>query len=110
MDGSFRPCVGKGSVVNALEVECILVPTTEETKRQVKIAKDNGRYLPVNRGRKIRSVILMKSGWVMPCMLSYETVMNRLNGKSMIGKVRDDSETPDDVDILEMDLDEEDEG
>lgn len=101
--------VGCGNVVNALEVECILYPNAEETKRRIKIAKETNKLLPVNRGRKIRSVLIMKSGHVMPCMLSYETVMNRLNGKTMMGKVKDDSEIPDDVEIMEMDLDEEDE-
>ena len=100
--------VGCGNVVNALEVECVLYPLALETKRRVKDAKESGKLLPVNRGRKVRSVLIMKSGHVMPCMLSYETVMNRLNGKKMMGKVMDDKDLPDEVELLEMDLDEED--
>lgn len=84
--------IGKGNVVNAAEVECVLYPNTLGVKRRIKDAEANGTLILANRGRAVRSVIVMKSGRLILSLLSYETLMNRLNGKTPEKKAPEEEE------------------
>ena len=71
--------IGKGNVVNANETLMILQPGYLSARRYV--AKKAGTLVDATQGKRIRSIIVMKGGTVIQATLSYETLMNRLNGK-----------------------------
>lgn len=73
--------IGKGNVVNANETLMILQPGYLSARRYVDEAKKAGTLVDATQGKRIRSIIVMKGGIVIQATLSYETLMNRLNGK-----------------------------
>lgn len=74
--------IGKGNVLNALEVLYILPPGRTDGHRLVEESKKAKRLIDATAGRKTRSLIVLKNGTVVKCLLSYEALMNRLNGKT----------------------------
>ena len=61
----------------------------------MKEAEQNNLLIRANRGRPIRSIIMMKSGRLLMCLLSYETLMNRLMGIAPEKKDEEDEEEED---------------
>ena len=74
--------IGKGNVLNALEVLYILPPGRTDGHRLVEESRKAKRLIDATAGRKTRSLIVLKNGPVVKAMLSYEALMNRLNGKA----------------------------
>lgn len=73
--------IGKGNVINALEVHYIVPPNRTDGHRLVDEGRKTKKMIDATAGRKTRSIIVMKDGTIIKCLLSYEALMNRLNGK-----------------------------
>lgn len=74
--------VGTNSFVNVSEIETISPPESAPLKRMVSLAKDENRCIEVNYGRRVKSVIVLKSGKVVLSATLPQTIVQRIAEKT----------------------------
>lgn len=74
--------VGTNSFVNVSEIETISPPESAPLKRMVSLAKDENRCIEVNYGRRVKSVIVLKSGKVVLSATLPQTIAQRIAEKT----------------------------
>lgn len=74
--------VGTNSFVNVAEIETISPPESAPLKRMVSLAKDENRCIEVNYGRRVKSVIVLKSGKVVLSATLPQTIVQRIAEKT----------------------------
>lgn len=68
---------GKGFYVNADSIEIIQEWGSRMSEREKKRAVDRGQFYDACRGRTIRCLITLKSGWVIACSNNPDAVVSR---------------------------------
>lgn len=74
--------VGTNSFVMISEIETISPPESAPIKRLVNTAKDEGRCVEVTYGKRVKSVIVLKSGKVVLSAMLPQTLAQRIAEKS----------------------------
>lgn len=74
--------VGTNSFVSVDEIESISPPESAPIKRMVSLAKDENRCVEINYGKRVKSVIVMKSGKVMLSAMLPQTIAERIAAKN----------------------------
>lgn len=74
--------VGTNSFVSVSEIESISPPESAPIKRMVSLAKDENRCVEINYGKRVKSVIVMKSGKVMLSAMLPQTIAERIAAKN----------------------------
>ena len=74
--------VGTNSFVMISEIETISPPESAPIKRLVNTAKDEGRCIEVTYGKRVKSVIVLKSGKVVLSVVLPQTLAQRIAEKS----------------------------
>lgn len=68
---------GKGFYVNADSIEIVQEWGSRMSEREKKRAVDRGQFYDACRGRTIRCLITLKSGWVIACSNGPDAVVSR---------------------------------
>lgn len=64
-------------MISANRIEAILAPGSACTKRMIKTAKENQRYLDLTSGRTTKALILLEDGKLIGCALTPRTIAAR---------------------------------
>lgn len=70
--------VGTNSFVNIAEIESVSPPESAPVKRMVNLAKDENRCIEVNYGKRVKSVIVLKSGKILLSATLPQTIADRI--------------------------------
>lgn len=70
--------IGFGHAVCANKVYMVMVTDTAQSRRILKEAKEEGRYIETTKRRGVKSLILMDDNRVIGCAFHPETVLRRL--------------------------------
>lgn len=73
----FTP-IGFGHAVCANKVYMVINPKTTQSKRIVRLAKQEGRFLTANQRRAVKSILLMDDGQVIGTPFHPTTMITRL--------------------------------
>lgn len=74
--------VGTNSFIAIDEIESISPPESAPLKRMVSQAKDSNTCVEVNYGKRVKSVIVMKSGKIFLSALLPQTIVDRIATKN----------------------------
>lgn len=74
--------VGTNSFVMVSEIESISPPESAPIKRLVNTAKDDGKCVELNYGKRVKSVIVLKSGKIILSAVLPQTLAQRIAEKS----------------------------
>lgn len=74
--------VGTNSFVRIEEIETISPPESAPIKRLVNAAKDEGKCIEVTYGKRVKSVIILKSGKIVLSAMLPQTIAQRIAEKS----------------------------
>lgn len=74
--------VGTNSFVRIEEIETISPPESAPIKRLVNTAKDEGKCIEVMYGKRVKSVIILKSGKIVLSAMLPQTIAQRIAEKS----------------------------
>lgn len=74
--------VGTNSFVKIEEIETISPPESAPIKRLVNTAKDEGKCIEVTYGKRVKSVITLKSGKIVLSAMLPQTIAQRIAEKS----------------------------
>lgn len=74
--------VGTNSFVMISEIETISPPESAPIKRMINTAKDEGRCVEVTYGKRVKSVIVLKSGKIVLSAMLPQTLAQRIAEKS----------------------------
>lgn len=74
--------VGNGSFVKISEIEAIMPPESAPLKRMIGDAKDNGTCLDLTYGKKVKSIIVLKSGKLVLSGVLATTLVNNISKKT----------------------------
>ena len=74
--------VGTNSYINISEVESVSPPESAPIKRLVNWAKDNNMCVEVNYGKRVKSVIVLKSGRIFLSAMLPQTIADRIATKN----------------------------
>ncbi len=66
-------------MISANRIEAILAPGSACTKRMIKAAKENQRYLDLTSGRTTKALILLEDGKLIGCALTPRTIVTRIH-------------------------------
>ena len=70
--------VGTNSYISVKEIESVSPPESAPIKRMVNLAKDENRCVEVNYGKRVKAVIVMKSGKIFLSALLPQTIVDRI--------------------------------
>ena len=73
--------VGTNSFVRIVEIETISPPESAPIKRLVNTAKDEGKCIEVTYGKRVKSVIILKSGKIVLSAMLPQTIAQRIAEK-----------------------------
>lgn len=73
--------VGTNSFVRIEEIETISPPESAPIKRLVNTAKDEGKCIEVTYGKRVKSVIILKSGKIVLSTMLPQTIAQRIAEK-----------------------------
>lgn len=73
--------VGTNSYIAVKEIESVSPPESAPIKRMVNFAKDENRCVEVNYGKRVKSVIVLKSGKILLSALLPQTIIDRIAAK-----------------------------
>ena len=73
--------VGNGSFVKIEEVEVVMPPESAPLKRMVSDAKDNGTCIDLTYGKRVKSIIVLKSGKIVVSSVLSTTLANNMMKK-----------------------------
>ena len=68
--------VGTNSYISVKEIESVSPPESAPIKRMVNLAKDENRCVEVNYGKRVKAVIVMKSGKIFLSALLPQTIVD----------------------------------
>lgn len=74
--------VGTNSFISIDEIESVSPPESAPIKRMVSQAKDDGRCIEVNYGKRVKSVIVVKSGKIFLSAMLPQTIADRIAAKN----------------------------
>lgn len=74
--------VGTNSFVMVSEIESISPPESAPIKRLVNTAKDDGKCVELTYGKRVKSVIVLKSGKIILSAVLPQTLAQRIAEKS----------------------------
>ena len=74
--------VGTNSYISVNEVESVSPPESAPIKRMVNLAKDENRCVEVNYGKRVKAVIVLKSGKIFLSALLPQTIVERIAAKN----------------------------
>ena len=74
--------VGTNSYIAVKEIESVSPPESAPIKRMVNLAKDENRCVEVNYGKRVKAVIVMKSGKIFLSALLPQTIVDRIAAKN----------------------------
>ena len=74
--------VGTNSYISVNEIESVSPPESAPIKRMVNLAKDENRCVEVNYGKRVKAVIVMKSGKIFLSALLPQTIVDRIAAKN----------------------------
>lgn len=74
--------VGTNSFVMMSEIESISPPESAPIKRLVNTAKDDGKCVELTYGKRVKSVIVLKSGKIILSAVLPQTLAQRIAEKS----------------------------
>lgn len=74
--------VGTNSYIAVNEIESVSPPESAPIKRMVNIAKDENRCVEVNYGKRVKAVIVLKSGKIFLSALLPQTIVERIAAKN----------------------------
>lgn len=74
--------VGTNSYISVDEIESVSPPESAPVKRMVNLAKDENRCVEVNYGKRVKSVIVLKSGKIFLSALLPQTIVDRIAAKN----------------------------
>lgn len=74
--------VGTNSYISVNEIESVSPPESAPIKRMVNLAKDENRCVEVNYGKRVKAVIVMKSGKIFLSALLPQTIVERIAAKN----------------------------
>ena len=74
--------VGTNSYIAVNEIESVSPPESAPIKRMVNLAKDENRCVEVNYGKRVKAVIVMKSGKIFLSALLPQTIVDRIAAKN----------------------------
>lgn len=74
--------VGTNSFVKISEIETISPPESAPIKRAINQAKDEGKCIEVTYGKRVKSVIILKSGKIVLSAVLPQTLAQRIAEKN----------------------------
>lgn len=74
--------VGTNSYIAVNEIESVSPPESAPIKRMVNLAKDENRCVEVNYGKRVKAVIVLKSGKIFLSALLPQTIVDRIASKN----------------------------
>ena len=74
--------VGTNSYISVNEIESVSPPESAPIKRMVNLAKDENRCVEVNYGKRVKAVIVLKSGKIFLSALLPQTIIERIAAKN----------------------------
>ena len=74
--------VGTNSYIAVNEIESVSPPESAPIKRMVNLAKDENRCVEVNYGKRVKAVIVLKSGKIFLSALLPQTIVERIAVKN----------------------------
>lgn len=74
--------VGTNSYISVNEIESVSPPESAPIKRMVSLAKDENRCVEVNYGKRVKAVIVLKSGKIFLSALLPQTIVERIAAKN----------------------------
>lgn len=74
--------VGTNSYIAVDEIESVSPPESAPIKRMVNLAKDENRCVEVNYGKRVKAVIVLKSGKIFLSALLPQTIVERIAAKN----------------------------
>ena len=74
--------VGTNSYIAVNEIESVSPPESAPIKRMVNLAKDENRCVEVNYGKRVKAVIVLKSGKIFLSALLPQTIVERIADKT----------------------------
>lgn len=74
--------VGTNSYICVEEIESISPPESAPIKRMVNLAKDENRCVEVNYGKRVKAVIVLKSGKIFLSAMLPQTIVDRIASKN----------------------------
>ena len=74
--------VGTNSYIAVGEIESVSPPESAPIKRMVNLAKDENRCVEVNYGKRVKAVIVLKSGKIFLSALLPQTIVDRIAAKN----------------------------
>lgn len=74
--------VGTNSYIAVKEIESVSPPESAPIKRMVNLAKDENRCVEVNYGKRVKAVIVLKSGKIFLSALLPQTIVDRIASKN----------------------------
>ena len=72
--------IGFGNAVVKSEVTAIIQPNSAPIKRFVRQKKDEGQLIDSTMGKKLRAVVVLKSGYIVLSAITVSSLMTRLEG------------------------------
>lgn len=72
--------IGFGNAVVKGEVACLVQPNSAPIRRFVKQKKEEGLLIDSTMGKKLRAVIVLKSGYAVLSAITVSSLMTRLEG------------------------------
>lgn len=73
--------VGTNSYIAVNEIESVSPPESAPIKRMVNLAKDENRCVEVNYGKRVKAVIVLKSGKIVLSAMLPQTIVDRIAAK-----------------------------
>ena len=74
--------VGTNSYIAVNEIESVSPPESAPIKRMVNLAKDENRCVEVNYGKRVKAVIVLKSGKIFLSASLPQTIVERIAAKN----------------------------
>ena len=74
--------VGNGSFVKIEEIEVVMPPESAPLKRMVSDAKDAGTCIDLTYGKRVKSILVLKSGKIVLSSTLSATIVNNMMKKA----------------------------
>lgn len=74
--------VGTNSYIAVNEIESVSPPESAPIKRMVNLAKDENRCVEVNYGKRVKAIIVLKSGKIFLSAFLPQTIVERIAAKN----------------------------
>lgn len=75
--------IGFGNSVPTDKILAVCSPSSTPIRRKIDEARENGKLIDASFGRKTRSVLFVKTGYVILSGIQTETIQRRYNSESV---------------------------